>query len=165
MLGLGRSWCFRVILRKRDILKDHVKMEVGNGRRCRVWLDPWIQGGSIIQQFEERVIYDAGSRRDTRLVDFMGLDGEWRWPLVSLDLMNIWDRIQRVTSCSSVEDRWVWVPGSYESFSITSAWETLFVLIVVRLDGRVYYGVGEIFLSTPFVLGCLSGIGWVLERG
>ena len=41
----------------------------------------------------ERVIYDAGSLQDARLVEFMGLDGEWRWPLVSLDLMNIWDRI------------------------------------------------------------------------
>ena len=25
----------------------------------------------------------------------------------------------------SVEDRWVWVPGSRDSFSITSAWETI----------------------------------------
>ena len=41
----------------------------------------------------------------------------------------------------------------------------LFVLIVVGLTGRIYYGVGEIFLSTPFVLGWPSGIGWVLEIG
>ena len=74
--GVSRSWCFREILRKRDILKDHVKMEVGNGRKCRVWLVPWIQGGPIIQQFGERVIYDAGSRWDARLVDFMGRDGD-----------------------------------------------------------------------------------------
>ena len=53
-------------------------MEVGNGRKCRVWLVPWIQGGPIIQQFGERVIYDAGSRWDARLVDFMGRDGDWR---------------------------------------------------------------------------------------
>ena len=43
--------------------------------------------------------------------------------------------------------------------------ERLFVLIVVGLVGRVYYGMGEIFLSTPFVLGWPSGIGWVLEIG
>ncbi|XP_031744694.1 uncharacterized protein LOC116405127 [Cucumis sativus] len=49
--GVGRSWCFKEILRKWDILKAHVKMEVGNGRKCRVWLVPWIQGGPIIQQF------------------------------------------------------------------------------------------------------------------
>ena len=80
-------------------------MEVGNGRKCRVWLVPWIQGGPIIQQFGERVIYDAGSRWDARLVDFMGRDGDWRWPLVSLDLMDIWDRVQGVRPSPSVEDR------------------------------------------------------------
>ncbi|XP_031737043.1 uncharacterized protein LOC116402131 [Cucumis sativus] len=85
----------------------------------------WIQGGTIIQQFGERVIYDAGSRRDARLVDFMVRDGDWRWPLVSLDLMDIWDWIQGVRPSSSVEDRWVWVPGSLDSFSIASAWETI----------------------------------------
>ena len=70
-----------------------------------MWLDPWIQGGSIIQRFGERVIYDAGSRQDARLVDFMGLDCEWRWLLVSLDLMDIWDRIREVRSWPSVEDK------------------------------------------------------------
>ena len=103
--GVGRSWCFRAILRKRNFLEDHVKIGVGDGRRCRVWLDPWIQGGSIIQQFGERVIYDVGSRRDVRLADLIGLDGDWRWPHVSMELMDIWDMIQRVRSCPSVEDR------------------------------------------------------------
>ena len=41
----------------------------------------------------------------------------------------------------------------------------LFVLIVVGLVGRVYYKVGEIFLSTPSVLGWPLGIGWVLKIG
>ena len=61
-VGVCRSLYFRVILRTRDLLKEHVKMEVGDGRRCRVWLDPWLQGDSIIQQFGDRVIYDASSR-------------------------------------------------------------------------------------------------------
>lgn len=33
-------------------------------------------GWAVIQQFGERVIYDAGSRWDARLVDFMGRDGD-----------------------------------------------------------------------------------------
>ena len=32
----------RVILRKWDNLKERVRMEVGDGRHCRVWLDPWL---------------------------------------------------------------------------------------------------------------------------
>ena len=56
------------------------------------------------------------------------------------------------------------MPGSNDSFSIASVWG-LFVLIVVGLAGRVYCGMSEIFLSTPFVLGWLSAIGWVLGIG
>ena len=51
--GVGRSWCLRAILRKRDYLKEHVRMEVGDGRRCRVWMDPWLQGGAIFHQYRE----------------------------------------------------------------------------------------------------------------
>ena len=58
-----------------------------------MWVDLWLQGGSIIQQFGESVIYDATSRWDARLVDFIGLDGDWSWP--------------------SVEDRWVWILGNW----------------------------------------------------
>ncbi|KAL4018355.1 hypothetical protein IC575_021950 [Cucumis melo] len=46
---VGRSWCLRAILRKREKLKHHVRMKVGNGNRCRVWLDPWLQGGAILE--------------------------------------------------------------------------------------------------------------------
>ncbi|TYK18951.1 uncharacterized protein E5676_scaffold418G00380 [Cucumis melo var. makuwa] len=47
---VGRSWCLRAILRKREKLKHHVRMKVGNGNRCRVWLDPWLQGGAILER-------------------------------------------------------------------------------------------------------------------
>ena len=120
-------------------------------------LDLWLHGGPIIQQLGERVIYDAGSLQDARLADFIGLDGEWRWPRVSMDLMDIWDRIQRVRSCPSVKDRWVWLPGSHDGYSITSAWDTIRPHRI-GLVGRVYCGVREIFLSIHFMLGWLSGI-------
>ncbi|KAA0062324.1 zf-RVT domain-containing protein [Cucumis melo var. makuwa] len=42
--GVGRSWCLRAILRKQNSLKEHVWMEVEDGKRYRVWLDPWLQG-------------------------------------------------------------------------------------------------------------------------
>ena len=40
--GAGRSWCLKAILRKWDTLKEHVRIEVGDGRRCKVWQDPWL---------------------------------------------------------------------------------------------------------------------------
>ena len=54
--------------------------------------------------------------------------------------------------------------GSHDSFSIDSAWKTIRPHSS-RVDWSVYCRVGEIFLSTPFVLGWLSGIHWVLGIG
>ncbi|KAA0036886.1 zf-RVT domain-containing protein [Cucumis melo var. makuwa] len=122
---VGRSWCFRAILRKREKLKHHVRMKVGNGNRCRVWLDPWLQGGAILEQVGERVLYDAASRREARLSDFIDPNGEWLWPRVSLELIDLWERVQEVSPCLSVSDSWVWVPGRQGGFSIASAWEAI----------------------------------------
>ncbi|KAL4038493.1 hypothetical protein IC575_002114 [Cucumis melo] len=122
---VGRSWCLRAILRKREKMKHHVRMKVGNGNRCRVWLDPWLQGGAILEQVGERVLYDAASRREARLSDFIDPNGEWLWPRVSLELIDLWERVQEVSPCLSVSDSWVWVPGRQGGFSIASAWEAI----------------------------------------
>ncbi|KAL0556476.1 hypothetical protein IC582_004990 [Cucumis melo] len=122
---VGRSWYLRAILRKREKLKHLVRMKVGNGNSCRVWLDSWLPGGAILEQVGERVMYDAASRREARLSDFIDPDGEWLWPRVSLDLIDLWERVQEVSPCLSVSDSWVWVPGHQGGFSIASAWEAV----------------------------------------
>ncbi|XP_016902060.1 uncharacterized protein LOC103496880 [Cucumis melo] len=84
-----------------------------------------IARGPILEQVGERVFYDAASRREARLSDFIGLDGEWQWPRVSMELIDLWDRVQAVSPCLSVRDRWVWIPGRQGGFSIASTWETI----------------------------------------
>lgn len=59
---VGRSWCLCAIMCKRDSLKEHVQMEVGDGRHCKLCLDPWLQGGHILQQVGERALYNVTSR-------------------------------------------------------------------------------------------------------
>ncbi|KAL4018288.1 hypothetical protein IC575_021879 [Cucumis melo] len=122
---VGKSWCLRAILRKREKLKHLVRMKVGNGNSFRVWLDPWLPEGAILEQVGERVMYDAASRRKARLSDFIDPDGEWLWPRVSLELIDLWERVQEVSPCLSVSDSWVWVPGRRGGFSIASAWEAV----------------------------------------
>ncbi|TYK26659.1 zf-RVT domain-containing protein [Cucumis melo var. makuwa] len=100
-------------------------MKVGNGNSFRVWLDPWLPEGAILEQVGERVMYDAASRRKARLSDFIDPDGEWLWPRVSLELIDLWERVQEVSPCLSVSDSWVWVPGRRGGFSIASAWEAV----------------------------------------
>ncbi|TYK19523.1 reverse transcriptase [Cucumis melo var. makuwa] len=91
---VGRSWCLRAILRKQEKLKQHVRMKVGNGNRCRVWLDPWLQRGAILERVGERVLYDAASRREASLSNFIGPDGEWLWPRGGFSIASAWEAIR-----------------------------------------------------------------------
>ncbi|KAA0060237.1 zf-RVT domain-containing protein [Cucumis melo var. makuwa] len=75
---------------------------MGDGRLCFVWLDPWVPGGSIIEQYGKRVIYNAESRQDARLPKFLMNDGEWRWPIVSWELLELREMIQGVGPCMSI---------------------------------------------------------------
>ncbi|TYK28312.1 uncharacterized protein E5676_scaffold600G001370 [Cucumis melo var. makuwa] len=159
---VGRSWCLRAILRKRDRLKHHVQMNVGDGSRCRVWLDPWLQGGPILKQVREMVLYDAASWREARLSEFIDPDGEWQWPQVSMELIDLWDRVQAVSPCLSVRDIW---SGFLvvRVVSLSRVHGKIFVLGAVRFFGLVFCGVGGISQSIPFVCGWPLKIGWPLE--
>ncbi|KAL0549397.1 hypothetical protein IC582_013879 [Cucumis melo] len=52
--------------------------------------------GPILEQVRERVLYDAASWREARLSEFIDPDGEWQWPQVSMELIDLWDRVQAV---------------------------------------------------------------------
>lgn len=41
-----------------------------------MWLDLWLQGNPILEQIEERVLYDAASQMEARLFEFIVSD---RW--------------------------------------------------------------------------------------
>lgn len=89
-------------VRQHDHWKDKIHREMGDGRLCFVWLDPWVPGGSIIEQYGKRVIYNAESRQDARLPKFLMNEGEWRWPIVSWELLELREMIQGVGPCMSI---------------------------------------------------------------
>ncbi|KAA0035533.1 zf-RVT domain-containing protein [Cucumis melo var. makuwa] len=68
-------------------------------------------GGPIIDQVEEKVLYDEANRQEARISKFISLDGEYRWSWVSMELIDLWNRVQAVCPYLSVEDWWGWVPG------------------------------------------------------
>lgn len=44
---------------------------------------------------------------------------------MSIELIDLWDRVQAVCSCFSARDMWVWIPGRYSGFFIESGWDTI----------------------------------------
>ena len=126
----------------------------------------WIRGYRAVLFFTsiERVIYNVESRWDSRLTDFIGLDGGSRWPRIYMDLIDIRIGFRGLVCVLMLRI------GGFGSLVIMIIFlllvrGILFVLVVLGLVGQVYCGVGEISPSIPFVLGWLSGIGWVLEIG
>ena len=80
-------------MRQRDRLKKHVWIEVGDGKQCRMWLDLWLQGGPILKRVGEWVLFNAVSRYKARLLGFISSDGEWSWMRVSIELIDLWDKV------------------------------------------------------------------------
>ncbi|KAL4010462.1 hypothetical protein IC575_029954 [Cucumis melo] len=80
----------------------------------------------------------------------------------SMELIDLWDRVQAISPSLSVSDRWVWVPGRQGGFSITSPCEA-----IRPMGGRVrWVGLlwgGGISQSISFVCGWPLKIGWTLE--
>uniref|UniRef100_A0A9I9EAY2 Uncharacterized protein n=1 Tax=Cucumis melo TaxID=3656 RepID=A0A9I9EAY2_CUCME len=54
--------CVSVALLMCDRQKEHARLDVSDGRRFRMWLNPWLQGGAIFEQVGKQVLYDAASR-------------------------------------------------------------------------------------------------------
>ncbi|KAA0026071.1 uncharacterized protein E6C27_scaffold581G00620 [Cucumis melo var. makuwa] len=87
-------------------------------------------------------------------------DGVWLWPRVSLELIDLWERVQEVSPCLSVSDSRVWVRGRQGGFSISSAWEA-----IRPRGGRVLWDgfFGSWLPHIGLGIGGLSCLGFVIR--
>ena len=72
-----------------------------------MWRDLWLPGGSLLDQYSDRVIYDVTSRRDAHLSDFISKIGSWQWPCTTWELIEIARLAEGVEVRVGCEDRWV----------------------------------------------------------
>lgn len=61
------SWCWRDILKLRDVARKHIRVDIGNGENCSLWFDSWHHLGPIARRFGNRIIYDSGLGRHARV--------------------------------------------------------------------------------------------------
>ncbi|KAA0035597.1 uncharacterized protein E5676_scaffold455G001640 [Cucumis melo var. makuwa] len=70
VIRYGLSWNIVDILKilrtllasSSSLLKEHVQLEVADGRNCKVWLDLWVQGGLILEQIAKQVHVTPSSK-------------------------------------------------------------------------------------------------------
>ncbi|GAV92910.1 zf-RVT domain-containing protein, partial [Cephalotus follicularis] len=116
------SWSWRQILMLRPLAKEHIIYSCGNGERFSLWYDPWLHGESVHALYGHRVIYDTGLDKLAR-VKSMIREGEWCWPQVSSDLIDIQQRVLNIP-ISSAPDSIHWHKVG-EAFSTASAWKVI----------------------------------------
>ncbi|GAV93068.1 LOW QUALITY PROTEIN: zf-RVT domain-containing protein, partial [Cephalotus follicularis] len=116
------SWSCRQTLLLRPLAREHIIYQCGNGERFSLWYDPWLQGDSIHARYGRRVMYDTGLGCHARVKDVL-CEGQWNWPQVSGDLLEIQQRVN-VIPISTNPDTIFWTKVG-DSFSTSRAWNAI----------------------------------------
>ncbi|GAV92989.1 zf-RVT domain-containing protein, partial [Cephalotus follicularis] len=116
------SWSWRQTLLLRPLAREHIIYQCGNGERFSLWFDPWLQGESIHARYGRRVMYDTGLGCHARVKDVL-CEGQWNWPQVSGDLLEIQQRVN-VIPISTNPDTIFWTKVG-DSFSTSRAWSAI----------------------------------------
>ncbi|GAV73101.1 LOW QUALITY PROTEIN: zf-RVT domain-containing protein, partial [Cephalotus follicularis] len=113
------SWSWRQTLLLRPLAKEHLIYRCGNGEQFSLWFDPWLHGDSAHALYGHRVIHDAGLDKHARVKDIIW-EGEWCWPQVSGDLLELQQRVN--IPISSAPDSIYWDKMG-ETFSTPRAYQ------------------------------------------
>jgi hypothetical protein len=90
------SWCWRKLLRLRDIVKKFLRFEVGDGKNIHLLMDFWHPAGILLEKYGFRAVYDAQSSVEAKLSSVIR-DGEWFWrPGRSEALVDIQTRLTEI---------------------------------------------------------------------
>jgi hypothetical protein len=60
-------WSWRKILSLRNIARELIKFEVGNGKSIYMWQDNWHPFGPLYERYGFRIINDSQSSLDAKL--------------------------------------------------------------------------------------------------
>ncbi|GAV91993.1 zf-RVT domain-containing protein [Cephalotus follicularis] len=98
--------------------KEHLIYRCGYGELFSLWFDPWLHGDSVHALYGHRVIHDAGLGKHVRVKDIIW-EGEWSWPQVSGDLLELQQRVRNI-AISAAPDSIHW-DKVWEAFSTARA--------------------------------------------
>ncbi|GAV92962.1 zf-RVT domain-containing protein, partial [Cephalotus follicularis] len=116
------SWSWKQILLLRNTALNHLRYVTGKGDKFSLWFDPWFHGSSVYATYGNRVIYDSGLGLSV-LVQEVIANGQWCWPTISPELIDIQSRALHIPITSSSDHIFWEKVGS--PFSIKSAWESI----------------------------------------
>jgi hypothetical protein len=117
------SWCWRKLLKLRDIAKKFLRFEVGDGKNIHLWMDFWHPAGILLEKYGFRAVYDAQSSVEARLSSVIH-DGEWFWrPARSEALVDIQTRLTEIKLGHC--DNPIWIASRKGIYVSSDTWEAL----------------------------------------
>jgi hypothetical protein len=116
------SWSWKKLLNLREIAKNFIWFNVGDGSRIFLWYDQWHPDGCLLDKFGFRAIYDAISHVGAR-VSSINCDGDWYWPFARSDsIVQIQNRLPEIQLGGADLPIWNSKKGVY---SCVDTWEIL----------------------------------------
>lgn len=65
------SWGWKGILKIRPPALPCIKSLIGNDQLTKFWIDPWLNGGRLKDQYGDRTIYDLGMGANVLIQNFI----------------------------------------------------------------------------------------------
>ncbi|KAL0293977.1 UNVERIFIED_CONTAM: hypothetical protein Scaly_3131900 [Sesamum calycinum] len=116
--GTGGSWCWKKLMKLRCQLIKGLKFRVGNGDSFKLWLDPWLVDGPLINKYPRGPLI-TGLSVDSWLNVVIDRDN-WNWPSQAhTDIAEIISNLPPIHNGSN--DQVVW-KNSSGMFSTTEAY-------------------------------------------
>ncbi|GAV87453.1 zf-RVT domain-containing protein, partial [Cephalotus follicularis] len=116
------SWSWRQTLLLRPLAKEHLIYRCGNGEQFSLWFDPWLHGDLVHALYGHRIIHDAGLDKHARVKDIIW-EGEWCWPQVSGDLLELQQRVRNIPISSAPNS--IYWDKMGETFSTARAYQEI----------------------------------------
>jgi hypothetical protein len=116
------SWCWKQLLKLRNLAKRFLSFKVGDGRNIFLWLDVWHPDGCLLDSYGPRVIYDAGSSLNAKLSTIIR-NGDWFWPFARSDkIVELQSKLSEVVIGEVDQPIWNCKQGSYVC---SATWEAI----------------------------------------
>ncbi|GJU33568.1 RNA-directed DNA polymerase, eukaryota, reverse transcriptase zinc-binding domain protein [Tanacetum coccineum] len=119
----SRGW--KCILNLRNMVGEHMRFKIGNGKSVNVWHDKWNSEWSLASKISKKEIFYAGFKDHDCIADMKDAKG-WKWPT---DWMSKYPWLKDVKDLvlNDCPDKPIWVDndGNSRNFSTAVVWKDI----------------------------------------
>ncbi|GJT91345.1 hypothetical protein Tco_1080190 [Tanacetum coccineum] len=127
-IGIDKSdsWGWKIMLKIRDSIKEHIWYSIRNSNSISMFYDKWCSNGPLCDFISKRAIYDARIKDNVVITDMVAGD-RWKWPDDWLSKFPILSTINPLILQKDKEDVVLWINNNDQKvqFTTNQAWKTM----------------------------------------